>query len=68
MPSTVIDHFSYDADNEILIITFLSGNVYAYKDVPEKVYKLMKASRSKGKYFNHVIKDNYTFERLSDRD
>ena len=68
MPSTVIDHFSYDSDKNCLIITFLSGNVYSYKDVPEKVYKQMKASQSKGKYFNHIIKDKYSFEKLSDGD
>ena len=68
MPSTVIDHFSYDTDRNILTIVFLSGNIYAYKDVPEKVYKHMKASPSKGKFFNHAIKDKYTFEKLDDED
>ena len=68
MPSTVIDYFRYDSDKQCLIITFLSGNIYSYKDVPEKVYKQMKASQSKGKYFNHIIKDKYSFEKLRDGD
>lgn len=62
MPSTVIEHFSYDVDTAALTITFLSGNVYVYQRVPEKIYKNLRAAGSKGRYFNHFIKNKFSFE------
>ncbi len=66
MPSTVIEHFNFDQKTGTLKITFVSGNRYAYKNVPEKVYNTMKISGSKGRYFNRFIKDKYDFEKLDD--
>ena len=64
MPSSVIDHFSYDAESQILKVTFLSGKIYAYKDVPEKIYQTMRRTTSKGRYLNFVIKPNFEYEEL----
>ena len=64
MPSTVIKHFSYDPVAAILTVTFLSGDVYAYKNVPEKIYKSLKTAGSKGRYFNKFIRDTFVFEHL----
>lgn len=66
MPSSVIAHFQYDKSSKDLIITFVTGMVYRYLEVPEKVYKLLRASVSKGKYFNYHIKDKFQFEKLAD--
>jgi hypothetical protein len=65
MPSTVIASFNYDAEESVLTIVFISGMVYQYKNVPEKIYTAMKASTSKGIYFNRYIKDQYEFEKVS---
>lgn len=62
MPSSVIAHFIYQAATETLIITFVSGLVYAYNEVPEEIYLGLKNSKSKGIYFNKFIKDHYHFE------
>jgi hypothetical protein len=64
MPSTVIKHFSYDSGTSTLTITFVSGNVYNYKDVPQKVYRSLKIAGSKGSYFNRFIKNRFEFEQL----
>lgn len=64
MPSSVIKHYHYDNEKHTLVITFVTDLVYRYFNVPEKVYKLFKASISKGKYFNHHIKEKYAFEKL----
>jgi len=64
MPSTVIDLFNYNHKTATLRIVFRSGNVYAYKDVPEEVYNEFKLAPSKGKYFNQSIKNKFTFEHL----
>ena len=64
MPSTVIDLFNYDHRTATLTIVFRSGNVYAYKDVPEHIYLEFKEASSKGRYFNHEIKNRFVFEQL----
>ena len=64
MPSTVVSSINYDPDSGTLIIKYVSGIVYHYKDVPEKVYKELKASVSKGRYLNFHIKDKYDFEKV----
>jgi hypothetical protein len=66
MPSSVIDRYHYDQNTKNLIITFVTGMVYCYMDVPEKVFKLFRASISKGKYFNYHIKDKFKFEKMED--
>jgi hypothetical protein len=63
MPSTVIDLIEYENASCILTIRYLSGQVYHYKNVPEKVYKELIASGSKGRYLNHHIKHKYYFEK-----
>lgn len=64
MPSTVISNFFYDADRSVLKIVFVTGLVYEYKNVPKKIYQAMKASRSKGIYFNRYIKGKFEFEKV----
>jgi len=64
MPSTVIAAFDYYRDTQTLSIRFVSGIVYHYKNVPEKLYTEMKASFSKGVYFNLHIKNKYPFEKV----
>ncbi|MGM9475606.1 KTSC domain-containing protein [Pedobacter sp. GSP4] len=66
MPSSVINHFSYDEHTKSLKITFVTGMVYRYQDVPEKTYKMLKASISKGRYFNRYIKEKFKFQKLND--
>ncbi|KQM69602.1 hypothetical protein ASE74_06340 [Pedobacter sp. Leaf216] len=64
MPSSVIKHFSYDSAKRLLKVVFVTDMVYLYKNVPEKIYKMLKASGSKGRYFNSYIKDKYKFQKL----
>lgn len=66
MPSSVIKYFSYDAGKETLKITFVTDMVYLYKNVPEKIYKMLKVSGSKGRYFNRQIKDKFKFQKLEE--
>ncbi|QXU43329.1 KTSC domain-containing protein [Pedobacter sp. D749] len=66
MPSSVIKYFSYDKATETLKIIFVTGMVYLYKNVPGKIYKMLKVSGSKGRYFNSNIKDKYKFQKLGE--
>lgn len=65
MPSTAIANFNYDPKRKILAVTFLSGNLYYYKAVPQMVYNGLKAAMSKGRYFNDFIKNKFEFEHVS---
>ena len=64
MPSSVISAISYDATNSTLRIIFVSGRIYDYKNVPERVFNEMKTTFSKGIYFNQYIKDSYSFDKI----
>jgi hypothetical protein len=63
MPSSVIHHFNYDPDTEVLRVTFLSGTVYEYKTVPKNIYEKMRGSFSKGRFLNKYIKGKFSFEK-----
>ena len=64
MPSSVIAAIKYDALSSTLRIVYVSGSVYDYKKVPEKIYNDMKAAFSKGEFLNKEIKPNYKFEKI----
>jgi hypothetical protein len=66
MPSSVISTINYDPATAILRITFVSGVVYDYKNVPEEIYKALKTSGAKGIYLNRHIKGRYQFEKIGD--
>jgi len=66
MPSSVIKYFNYDTASKTLKIIFVTDMVYLYKNVPEKIYKMLKASGSKGRYFNSNIKDKFKFQQLGE--
>ena len=61
MPSAVIDAYNYNADTETLTVRYRSGKVYNYLQVPEKVYKEMRATMAKGIFLNRSIKGKYPF-------
>jgi len=64
MPSSVVAAFKYNATRHILRITYVSGKIYDYKNVPESIYNEMKEAPSKGTFLNNVIKRNYAFKKV----
>jgi KTSC domain-containing protein len=63
MPSTAIEHISYDEATRELHVKFVGGGTYTYYAVPKSVYEAFRASSSKGTHFNRFIKDRYDFRR-----
>ena len=59
MPSSVISSFTYQPERRRLVVTFVTGRVYEYDDVPANVATNFRASFSKGVYFNSHIRDHY---------
>ena len=55
---------SYDIATSTLTITFVSGMVYNYKNVPEEVYNALKTSGAKGIFLNQHIKGKYQFVKI----
>jgi hypothetical protein len=64
MPSTVISTLNYNIEDQTLTIAYVSGQTYIYSNVPESVFKELKASRVKGRYLRFFIKDKYPFKRI----
>jgi hypothetical protein len=67
MPSTVIRDFSYNAATRQLVVTFVTGRVYAYAEVPPDVHNAFRASGSKGRFFNQEIRDHYDCREITPR-
>jgi len=65
MPSTVIKSHSYNPDDEVLTISFVTGKVYRYYKVTENQYHEFKKAFSKGTYFNKYIKPCHSFKELT---
>jgi hypothetical protein len=69
MPSTAISRILYEAKASTLSVWFSeSGELYRYYDVPWPVYDAFRKAGSKGRFFNHYIKDRYPFQHIRDPD
>lgn len=62
--SLAIESFDYDAASQILRVQFGSGSIYDYRDVPETVYRELKAAPSLGQFFNQRIRDQFGCDRV----
>jgi Na+/citrate or Na+/malate symporter len=65
MPSTVIADMNYNAGSSILRIRFVSGLIYEYQKVPEKIFRAMQRAGSKGNFLNRYIKGNYDYKKIN---
>lgn len=68
MPSAVIKKYEYRPETNVLTITFVSGIIYDYLQVPEEVYVQMKATIEKGVFFNKQIKGKYACVRVGEEE
>ena len=64
MPSSVIRRFDYDEPQRRLRVTFVSGDVYDYDDVPAEVVAEFRGASSKGQFFGPNIRDRYAYRRV----
>ena len=63
MPSTAIEHISYNEAARELHVTFVGGATYTYYGVPKQVYTAFRAAPSKGQFVNAYVRDRYDFRR-----
>lgn len=64
MPSTAIRFFRYEAKTRRLTIMFVTGRLYIYDQVPERVAEEFRRAPSKGAYFNAHIRGHYRFNEV----
>jgi hypothetical protein len=65
MPSNAVDDIEYDSGRERLTVTFVSGRIYEYVDVPSEVAASFQSAFAKGTFFNTYIRDRYDFRELT---
>ena len=62
--SSAIRAVFYDRRRRRLRVLFLSGQRYAYEDVPGEVHHAFVVAESKGRFFQAEIRDRYAYVRL----
>jgi len=65
MPSTAIRALAYDPEHEAMFVTFVSGEIYAYAEVPRAVFEAFQSSGSRGRFFQSHVRDRYRYRRIS---
>ena len=65
MPSKAVAEIRYDHARERLAVTFVTGRVYEYVDVPVEVAASFQSAFSKGTFFNTYIRDRYDFREIT---
>ena len=60
--SSFINSVSYFDGLKMFEIKLKNGTEYSFKNVPRKVFERFMAAKSKGKFFNEVIKEKYGSE------
>ena len=66
MPSTVIRALAYDPPTRTLFVTFVDGDIYAYLDVPESLYKAFRTAPSRGRFFAYKVRNRFDYRRLDE--
>lgn len=61
MPSTVIRGFTFDDRQRRLRVTFQSGDIYDYFDVPPDLPTDWRAAFSKGTFFAENVRDRFDY-------
>ncbi len=64
LDSSVFTAAAYLPAKHILYLRFRSGELYRYLKFPPELYRDFLAADSKGQYFAHHIRDQFTCEHL----
>jgi hypothetical protein len=62
--STTLRSVGYDRASRILEAEFRTGRVYRYEGVMPNLYLSFLAARSKGTFFNKVIRDSFPYHEV----
>ena len=59
LDSSVLTSAAYDEHTHTLRLTFTSGDVYDYEDIPDYLFAVLIRSDSAGSVFNEAIRPNF---------
>jgi hypothetical protein len=62
--STLLDWVCYLPDLRTLQVGLRTGKDYEYSDVPASMYAGLLAAESKGRFFNHHIRNNFAYQPI----
>ncbi len=62
--STNVSSIGYDIGTQTLEVEFLGGRIYQYYGVPDTLHDQIMHTPSKGRFFNHYIKNSYPYSRV----
>ena len=63
--SSNVKAIGYDIEEELLVVEFLKGTRYEYKNVPAEVYKILLNAESVGKAFHRYVRSqNYKYKKV----
>lgn len=62
--SSFISHVSYSHSYSMLVVTFDSGSIWCYDQVPVSVFNKLARAESAGQFFNKNIRNKYPAECL----
>lgn len=67
LDSTILAWVRYLPDLRLLQVGLRTGQDYQYFEVPASTYTGLLAADSKGRYFNHHIRNDFRFQRINSR-
>jgi len=63
--SSTVRAIKYDDKTKVLTITYITGKVYDYANVPRHVFDMALEVKSIGKFVNEHIKLQYPYKKVS---
>ena len=66
--SSTLATVAYDETRGLLRLGFCSGAVYEYRGVPAVLHQALLDAPSKGRYFNHAIRERFPYRLIPERD
>jgi hypothetical protein len=64
LDSSFIIKVSWYEDAEVLMVTFNTGSIWTYNEVPFEIYSALVKAHSHGKFFNSNIRNMYSGQRI----
>ena len=62
--SDALAQVEYEPASRTLFVRFISGEWYAYLDVPQLTFQRLLAAESKGRFFREDVRDRYSVLKL----
>jgi hypothetical protein len=64
LDSSALAWVRYVPEQRVLQVGSRTGRVYDYFDVPPEIYSELLAAESKGRYYNHHIRNEFEFNQV----